>query len=126
MSLSTDHLICYIIFILCIGLITYCYCYNKYNENFETNPDIIPDTNTMIMFNDSEISNISTKNSINKQLPSINSLFNKYSILNPAININNNGVLCDDITSNTCTPLDNSNTSFPQCISNNIMTSCSN
>jgi len=78
------------------------------------------------MFDDSEIPNISTKNSINKQLPSINSLFNKYSILDPAININNNGVLCDDITSNTCKLLDNSNTSFPQCISNNIMTSCSN
>lgn len=123
MLLTNEHLSCYIFFIICIVLITYFYLNFNKNESFYAIP--VANPNQIPLFNDSEITNVSTKNSVNKQLKTINTLFNKYTILDPAININNNGVMCDNINYNNCKPIDNSKSSFPQCITNNIMTSCS-
>ena len=126
MILSREHILFYFIFILCISLITFYYIKN-YNSNiyenfyFETN-----NTNYLNQFNDSEISNIKLKNEINNNLNSITTILNKYSVLDPAININNTGNICDNTLLNNCKIKDPNNTTDYTCLNNGIDASCSN
>jgi len=122
-----------ILFILCISLITCLYIkYDKYelftNENFKDSK-----TN-MKIFTDSEITNLVSKNAINNQISLLDSIFNKYSILDLSITINNNGLPCeswknynsDNTQLNNCKIVEGSESNYPQCLVNNILTSCSN
>jgi hypothetical protein len=142
MILSTQQILYYFIFILFISLITvYCIKCNNTNinnninnnnskisnkkiyENFENtnNDDYFTD------FTDSEIINIELKNSINNKLSSLKSIITKYSVLDPAITINNNNILCDSSAqiSNNCKIIDNSKSNDPTCLSDNVPISCS-
>lgn len=125
MLLSKEHLFCYIFFIICIALITYLYInFNKNkSENFYANSESNP--NIISPFSDSEISNVSVKNAINNELASINALFNKYSKIDPAIIVNNDGSLCDNKIDNSCKIIKNSGTKDKQCLTNNAIISCS-
>ena len=125
---------------------------NKLFENFETKINN-PTNNNLLPFNDNEISNISAKNSINDRMSTLASIFNNYKTLDPAITTNNKGLMCESwagynvnanttntmntsVTSNTnnpynsslnnCLLVNNSNSTDPQCLSENVLTSCSN
>jgi hypothetical protein len=164
MILSREQVLCYFIFILCISLITFYYIRNgtgknKIFENFvnptvnpTNNPSNNPTNNNLSPFNDTEISNMSAKNSVNDRLPTLSSIFDKYSTLDPAITVNNDGFICDswgnyNVNANTtntmntpisnnnnnqynsslnsCKIINSSNSPVPQCLSNNNLTSCS-
>lgn len=129
MNTTENQILLLLIFILCIGLITY-YCDKRENiENFY-------DSNLSI-FSDSDIPNVSIKTSINSQIVDYNRIMNRYSKINPAINADNNGKLCDTSgSSNLCeiktglpnTGLPNATASainYPQCAVNGINSSCS-
>ena len=138
MILSREHILCYFIFILCISLITFYYIKKNKNISLENFKD---DTNNdeLKSFNDTEISKPSVKNAINDKIKSFTSAFDKYSVLDPAITANNNGVICDrwdgyggentdtnpfNSSLNSCKLVNNSNTTVPQCLTNNILISC--
>lgn len=87
-------------------------------------------------FNDNDISNEYVKQALNNILSNIDNIFDNYAELDSAININNNGKVCDNWgtynnnefspLSNSCKVISNSKTNSPQCLSNNIVVSCSN
>jgi hypothetical protein len=145
----------FILFILCISLITCLYNkyykydkYDKYelftNDKFQDTSNI-NNTNstdsTIAIFSDSEISNLTVKNAINNKISSLKSIFNKYHILDPGITINNNGLTCESWenynmdnknntnTNNTqlnnCKIVEGSESNDPQCLVDNVLTSCS-
>ena len=138
MEISRQQILFYVIFILCIILITFYYTKyikNTLYENFDNSK-----TNYLSAFNDSEIPNLSSKNAINTQLQSINTIFDKYKTLDPAITVNNNELICDswvgydttdtsnpyDSTLNNCKVVEESGTGDKQCLSDNVLISCSN
>ena len=170
MDISRQQILLYIIFTLCIiFIVVYYYKYintinyinNKNNiiENFyNSNGNGNGNGNYLSAFNNSEIPNVSARNALNTQLESVNTIFDKYGILDSSITVNNNGVICDswdnysvnantsntmnipntpnslnatasnpyDSSLNSCKPVQGSNTSDEQCLSNNMLTSCSN
>jgi len=130
----------FILFILCISLITCLYIkYNKYelfaNEEFKNIP-----TN-MKIFNDTEITNLTAKNAINNHITTLESVFNKYYNIEPSITITNNGLNCEswaNYNTENSSPNDNSNTLLnnckivegsesneEQCLVDNVLSSCS-
>jgi len=129
----------FILFILCISLITCLYIkYDKYelfaNDKFEDTSDT---DNTIAIFTDSEISNLTVKNAINNKISSLKSIFNKYHILDPGITITNNGLTCESWENynmdnninntqlNNCKIVEGSESNDPQCLVDNVLTSCS-
>lgn len=140
MNLNNNQILLFISFLVCIGLIT-CYFKNtQYNiERFDdviisnsitTKPSttipISPSTNNPItLFTDSDIPDITVKNTANSYLSVLNNLLNRYSKIDPALNITNNGILCDNILNNNCSIVEGSQSNEPQCLINNILTSCS-
>ena len=140
MNLNNNQILLFISFLVCIGLIT-CYFKNtQYNiERFDdviisnsitTKPSttipISPSTNNPItLFTDSDIPDITVKNTANSYLSVLNNLLNRYSKIDPALNITNNGILCDNILNNNCSIVEGSQSNDPQCLINNVLTSCS-
>ena len=134
MNTTENQILLLLIFILCIGLITY-YCDKRENiENFY-------DSNLSI-FSDTDIPDAPIKTAVNSQIVDYNRIINKYSKINPSINVDNNGKFCDSSSSlNLCeirtglpnTPIPNtglpnataSSNNYPQCIVNGINSSCS-
>ena len=125
MILSREQILSYFIFILCISLITFYYIKN-YNSNNYENFYNFNKFNYLNEFNDTEISNITLKNEINSNLNSITTILNKYSVLDPGINVNNTGNICDSALSNDCSIKDPSKTTDYTCLNGGIDTSCSN
>ena len=124
MILTKQHILLFFIFIICIGLITCLYIRTKNNELF-TNEDFDNSVSGEIqIFTDTEISNVTSKNAINKQLQEMHTIFNKYASIDPSISINNNGVLCDNNT--TCKLVTDDNSQGYFCLNNNVSTSCGN
>jgi hypothetical protein len=131
MILSTQQILYYVIFILFISIITVYYIKcsisnneyisSKIYENFEN----LNNDNYFSDFNDVDISDPSVKNSINKELSTIKSTLNKYSMLDPAIILNNNIVLCDNPIENSCKIENIAVSTDPTCLVNNVSTSCS-
>ena len=126
MILSREHILSYFIFILCISLITFYYIKNYNSNNYENFYFETNNTNYLNQFNDSEISNIKLKNEINNNLNSITTILNKYSVVDPAININNTGNVCDNTLLNNCKIKDPSKTTDYTCLNGGVDTSCSN
>ena len=134
MNTTENQILLLLIFILCIGLITY-YCDKRENiENFY-------DSNLSI-FSDTDIPNAPIKTAVNSQIVDYNRIINRYSKINPSINVDNNGKFCDSSSSlNLCeirtglpnTPIPNTglpnatatSNNYPQCIVNGINSSCS-
>ena len=120
MDILKDQLLLLCIFIICIGLITYCYVKSQSNERFE-NISINP-------FNNNEISNLTLKDELNTMLTPFITTLNKYSKIDPNITVNNNGVLCDISTTsvkNSC-KVDTTNSNNYLCLVNNTPSSCNN
>ena len=130
MILSREQILCYFIFILCISLITFYYI-NSYKNNNNNNKNILyenfdnSNSNYLNLFDDTEIPNITLKNSINSKIPIIQKILNKYSMLDPGINVNNKSVLCDNLPSNNCTIKSTATSNDASCLSGNVPTSCS-
>lgn len=123
-----NQILLFFIFILCISLITYYYINyikiqnNKNIENFENS--------NLNNFDTDEIPNLSIKAAVNKTISdyNFNSIINKYSNIDPAITVDNNGKLCDMSTStnlNSCKKDNSLGNNDPQCLVNGINSSCS-
>ena len=138
MILSREQILCYFIFILCISLITYYYInlnnkINKKNKNIQNNlyekfTDSVG-SDYFTDFTDTEITNRILKNAINQHLSSLKPTINKYAVLDPAININNNNILCDNSASspsNNCKIENSAISNEPSCLSDRLRVSCSN
>jgi len=147
MNLNNNQILLFISFFICIGLIT-CY-YKNINYNIEkfsvtisnpvnsrtnnektskstfSNPDSTSVDNPITIFTDSDISDITVKNTANSYLLALNNILNRYSQIDPALNVTNNGVLCDNILNNNCSIVEGSQSNDPQCLINNVLTSCS-
>ena len=132
MILSTQQILYYFIFILCISVITiYCIkCSSSNNEYFDSKIyEKFEDMNNENYFNDftdSEINNKTIKNALNKELSSLKKIIYKYSIIDPSININNNNFLCDNSKSNNCMIKNTSTDNEATCLFNHVPVSCSN
>ena len=150
MGITNNQIKIIVIFLICIGIITILYIkYDSYGnsiygnsiyENFQDSKTT--DSNKITSFNDSEIPNLIAKNNINNQISTLETIFNKYAILDPAISVNNNGLTCsnwsnyniDDTTdttdtsdtTNNCKIVQGSESNDPQCLVNNVLTSCNN
>jgi cbb3-type cytochrome oxidase subunit 3 len=106
------------IFIFFIGLITYYYDKRQNIENFY-------DSNLTI-FSNSDIPDVSIKTAINSEIINYNGIINRYSKINPSINVDNNGKLCDSTSSvNLCEINSSSSNKSQQCLVNGISSSCS-
>ena len=149
MDISTNQINIIIIFLICIIIITLLYInYDKlpklsslYSyENFE---DIVgANDNKINIISDSELPNLAAKNAINNQINTFEKIFDKYSILDPSISVNNNGLTCDSWsnyknenlenstdeynTTNHCKIVKGSESNDPQCLVDNVLTSCKN
>ena len=140
MNLNNNQILLFISFLVCIGLIT-CYFKNtQYNiERFDdvtiSNPITIKPSTTIptspsinvpiTLFTDTDIPDITVKNTANSYLSVLNNLLSRYSQIDPALNITNNGILCDNILNNNCSIVEGSQSNDPQCLINNVLTSCS-
>jgi hypothetical protein len=145
MGITNNQIKIIVIFLICIGIITILYIkYDSYGnsiyENFQDSKTT--DSNKITSFDDSEIPNLIAKNNINNQISTLETIFNKYAILDPAISVNNNGLTCsnwsnyniDDTTdtsdtsdtTNNCKIVQGSESNDPQCLVNNVLTSCNN
>jgi len=128
-----DHMTIYSIFIIAIVLcIIY---YKKYIQN-DTEHFNDGTYTGKTEFNNDQISNTSMLNAINEMMKALDIVFNRFSVIDPAISINNNETICDNWNTynnnefasslNTCKIIEGSESNQPQCLNNNILTSCSN
>jgi hypothetical protein len=145
MKLSTIQILLYIIFIISVIVISYYYTNCNSNNNINNNT-----INTIENFNNGEltleqqkldnelesndINDIEVKTKLINYLTDLQKLLKKTETMDVAISINNNGNVCDSWgmyangkyknNNNNCIKINNSKKR--RCLSNNILTSCSN
>ena len=133
-----EHMTIYSIFIIAIVLciIYYKKYIQKEAEPFNDASSTGGSSTGKTAFSNDQISNTSMLNAINEMLSSLDTTLNRFSVIDPAISINNSNILCDNwdtynnnefaSSSNTCKIVQGSESNKPQCLNNNILTSCSN
>ncbi len=150
MKLSTTQILLYIIFIISVIVISYYYTNCNSNNNINNNTINNNTINTVENFNNrnlslnelkldnelesNDINDIEVKTKLINYLTDLQKLLKKTETMDVAISINNNGNICDDwgmysdgkykYNNNNCIKINNSNKR--RCLSNNILTSCSN
>ena len=147
MDISTNQINIIIIFLICIIIITLLYInYDKLPKlsslySYEKFEDIVgANDNKINIISDSELPNLLAKNAINTQINTFEKIFDKYAILDPSIIVNNNGLPCDSWsnyknenldnptdeynTTNHCKIVQGSESNDPQCVVDNVLTSC--
>jgi hypothetical protein len=131
MKLTSSQILVYIIFIICIVLISYYYT-NQYKygtEGFGSEEDLIQDINTNL--ERLNITDDGIKTSILNYIKTFASFLDTYKKIEVPITVNNNGI-CSDWGSynnnqyknqkNNCIKIEND----IKCLSNNSLASCSN
>ena len=138
MNFTATQIILYISFIVCIILISYYYKNNI--ETFASNEDLtnkeltMEELNIQNILENKGITNITIKNKIMSNVKELQTLLEKTKYMDAPISINNNGKVCDDwsmYNDNKYSKYDNSciqinNSQERKCLSNSILTSCSN
>ena len=117
MNLIQKQIILCCLFIICIGVITYFHIKNKNNELF---------TNDIVQFTKSDITDTEIQTLFNTEILKYNNILKKYIKIDPAINANNDGKLCDTNITNTSNNCKVTNNSEPQCLVNESLSSCNN
>lgn len=139
MKLTSIQIALYIIFIICVLLISYYYTNtpntpNTYNKESFTNTE---DTLKLTINNDLDKLNVTdnfVRNKIYDYISSLSKTLNNYSYLDSPITVNNNGYMCDNWgmyengkykdNNNNCIAM--TGETERKCLSNNALTSCSN
>ena len=137
MKLSSIQILLYIIFIISVIVISYYYSNNSYNintiENFNNKDLTLDELKFQNDLENMDIKDIEIKTKIVNYLKKLQIMLKQIEKLNVPININNNGKLCNDWgmydngkyikDKNNCIKIHNKR--HTQCLSNNILTSCS-
>jgi hypothetical protein len=131
MKLTPFQIALYIIFIICILLISYYYT-NQYTHTNETFTDDDLKTSLTAELNRLKITDIGIQSRVIENMIKFSQLLDTYKILQVPITINNNGVICDqwgayenskyDNQNNNCIKINGDN----KCLSRNSIVSCSN
>jgi hypothetical protein len=147
MKLSTTQILLYIIFIISVIIISYYYtnCNSKINninnniintiEPFYANGELTLEQQKLDNeLESNDINDIEVKTKLINYLTDLQKLLKKTETMDVAISINNNGNICDEWgmyadgkykhNNNNCIKINNSRQR--KCLSNNILTSCSN
>ena len=131
MKLTLFQITLYIIFIICILLISYYYTnqYTNRNENFTDSEDLSTSITTEL--NKLNVTDIGIQSKVIQSMVSFSQFLNNYKTLEVPIIINNNGNICDNWGTygnskyvnqkNNCIKIDGDN----QCVYNNNTVSCS-
>lgn len=111
-----NQLIFFFIFIILICIITY------FNIKKKTINELF--TGLELQFSNTDISDSIIKDLFNAEIITYNNIINKYTNIDPGLNVNNNGKLCDKKnTPNNCKI--NTNTNDYKCLVFDELTSCS-
>lgn len=129
MKLTSFQILVYIIFIICIVLISYYYTNQYGTEGFGNDEDLTQDINTNL--EKLNITDDGIKSSIHNYIKTFAHFLDTYKKIEIPITVNNNGI-CSDWGSynnnqyqnqkNNCITIENDK----KCLSNNALVSCSN
>ena len=147
MKLTSIQIVLYLIFIICILLISYYYTSTlnnttlnntKTKEGFSDNTvsdDVLKEEINKVLVN-LNITDASIQNKVFTYITSLSTILNKYKFIDAPISVNNNGTLCDNWGSynnsayssslNSCLNMNFQGQYNRTCLSNNNLVSCSN
>ena len=134
MTITCTQIVLYISFISCIILISYYYKHTNYNESFYNDGNLsLEQLRQQNELESMDIKDIETKTKIIGYFTEFQKLLTKADSMDAPISINNNGNECEywdnydngkyKDYNNKCIKITNSTTR--QCLSNNVLTSCS-